>query len=87
MQRAIMGLCVAWKPLTAPHAMVMKSIGKMGSEWLGWWFVKASVISGIHPVCVNMPTRTPTAMMSSATPKTGYMRPMRASMGSSVARM
>ena len=29
MQRAINGLCVAWKPLMAPQATVMKSAGKM----------------------------------------------------------
>lgn len=30
MQRAIMGDCVAWKPLIAPHATVIKSMGQIG---------------------------------------------------------
>ena len=30
-QRAISGDCVAWKPEIAPHAMLMKSVGMMGS--------------------------------------------------------
>ena len=31
-QRAMRGLCVAWNPLMAPQAMVMKRQGKTGSE-------------------------------------------------------
>ena len=30
MQRAISGLCVAWKPLMAPQAMEMNRQGKIG---------------------------------------------------------
>ena len=30
MQRAISGLCVAWKPLIAPQAMEMNRHGKIG---------------------------------------------------------
>lgn len=47
MQRAIKGLCVAWKPLIAPHAMLTNMMGKTGSaEALGWVFCNPSHTSG-----------------------------------------
>ena len=79
------GLCVAWNPLTAPHAMVMNRHGNMGPD-AGLMFERPSVSSGSDGHFTISTTMSATAMKSMATAKRGYILPMILSMGSSVAR-
>ena len=75
MHLAISGLCVAWKPLTAPQAMVMKRQGK-----IGWPEMRPeaspilempSQISGIEGHLMNRHTIKAMAMKINANAKTG----------------
>ena len=73
MQRAMSGDCVAWKPEIAPQAIVMKSVGTIGSLWASTWKLRsvAPVSSGIcHDPKSSAPKR-PRAIRMSATPKSG----------------
>ncbi len=74
MQRAISGLCVAWKPLTAPQAMVMNRHGKIGCPFTpsdGPRFPRPSQSSGIVGHLTMRHTSRAAAMNSSARAKTG----------------
>ena len=97
-QRAISGDCVAWKPLTAPQAMVMNITGKSGKS-AGWrlWKKSRSGSTSIEGMCIqygmnsakgarSITPRMPTTMMIRATEKRGYTFPMMAWMGRMVAR-
>ncbi len=87
MQRAISGLCVAWKPLMAPHAMEMNKQGNMGllvRDPPGV-FRSPSQTSGISGNLTNSTTISATAMKIRANANMGYMRPMILPTGSSVA--
>ncbi len=42
------GDCVAWKPEIAPQAIMMKSVGMMGTAWGLSWKLAKVVISGIR---------------------------------------
>ena len=72
MQRAMRGLCVAWKPLMAPQAMEMNIMGNTGLvSACGWWFDRPSHTSGMSTPCTTKATTMATAMASSRMPKTG----------------
>ncbi len=92
MQRAIMGLCVAWKPLIAPQAMVMHRAGKMSSLNVSGCvslprLPKLSQISGRVGNFTSSTIVSDTAMKMRATANTGYILPMTLSIGSIVAMM
>jgi len=42
------GDCVAWKPEIAPQAMVMKSVGTIGTDEASSWKLAKVVISGMR---------------------------------------
>ena len=74
MQRAIIGLCVAWKPLIAPQAIVMKRHGKIGCPLTpteGPMLPIPSQNSGIEGQRTSRPTKRETAMNSSEKANSG----------------
>lgn len=97
-QRAIRGDWVAWKPLTAPQAIVMNMTGNSG-KYAGWrlWKRSMSGSTSMRGMCIqygrdsakgisSITPRMPATMIISATEKRGYTRPMMAWMGRMVAR-
>ena len=71
MQRAIRGLCVAWKPEIAPQATVMNMKLHTGVPE-GCMEPKLFQISGmVYSGLVKMPTATPMAMMIRQIPNRG----------------
>ena len=79
--RAISGDCVAWKPLTAPRAMVMNITGKSGKS-AGWrlWKKSRSGSTSMRGRCIqagmksakgarSITPRMPMTMMIRATEK------------------
>ena len=85
MHLAMSGLCVAWKPLIAPQAMVMNRQGKIVPDF-GLMLARPSVSSGSDGHLTNSTTISATAMNSMAMAKNGYILPMILSIGSIVAR-
>jgi hypothetical protein len=97
MQRAISGLCVAWKPEIAPQAIVMKRHGNIGSlaiklsvprmdvGWLRLLAARLSHNSGIAGCFMKSPTRSAAAMNSREKANSGYILPIILSIGRSVA--
>ena len=74
MQRAISGLWVAWKPLTAPQAIVMNRQGKMGCPSRpteGPRFCRPCQNSGREGHLMRRHTIRATAMNSRAAANTG----------------
>ena len=86
MQRAIKGLCVAWKPLMAPQAMVMNRQGKI-LFGVRAGTLKPSHNSGMSGCFTNSITNKAPAMNSSEKAKSGYTLPIILSIGSIVAMM
>ena len=98
-QRAINGLWVAWKPLMAPQAMVMKRHGKIGLFWtngsvpshagFSLRLQEARLLhsSGKVGHLMNSPIISAPAIKSSEKAKRGYIFPIILSIGRSVAMM
>ena len=88
-QRAMSGLCVAWNPLIAPQAMVMKRQGKILSVNDGSCsfaiLPRPSHSSGSTGILMRSITMRATAMKSREKENMGYILPIILSMGSIVA--
>ena len=87
-QRAINGDCVAWKPDTAPQAMVMNSAGQSGMSF-GFKFWKKSPACTLGSKVCSLDRiiakARPNDMKNSKAPKKGYKRPIILSTGTTVA--
>ena len=70
MQRAMRGLCVAWKPLMAPQAIVINRQGKM-LFGVSAGTLSPSHTSGMSGCYTNSITSRAEAMNSSEKAKTG----------------
>ncbi len=77
---------MAWKPETAPQAMLMNIMGNIGRFLaFGWVFCSPSQNSGSGACRMNSFARMPIAMKRRVMAKMGYIRPMILSTGNRVA--